>query len=280
MTVAEPRTLLADAVALVRRHWATRPRVGIILGSGLGALAASMRVDVELAAAAIPGCIAPTAPAHHGRWLCGTLEGVPAVVLDGRLHGYEGHTAEQTAFPVRVLAELGIEILVLTNACGGLNPQLRPGDVVVVDDHLNLTWDNPLVGATTNHPQGFPDLSQPYDHELAERALALARGQGFVAHRGVYAGVVGPNYETRAEYRLLRRIGADVVGMSTVAETIVAVQCGLRVLGLSVVTNVCLPDAPSTTTAEQVIAAASQALPRMRALVAETLAGLAATPSR
>ena len=190
------------------------------------------------------------------------------VAMDGRLHAYEGYTPAQVAFPVRVMHALGIELLIISNACGGMNPHFRSGDVMVVEDHINCTFGNPLAGphdprTGTRHP----DMSRPYDAQLIERTLAIARAQNIVAHRGVYVGVTGPNYETRAEYRYFRRIGGDAVGMSTVSEVIVAAQCGLRVLALSVVTNVCFPDHLAPATGQQVVSIAAAAEPKLRAIV-------------
>lgn len=266
----------AVAAATIGARWNRRPRVGIVLGSGLGSAIEPADVEAEFDFAELPGFAPATAPAHRGRCLCGTWQGVPLVAMEGRLHGYEGHSAVLTAFPVRVMAALGVEVLVLTNACGGMNPNYRAGDLMLVGDHVNLTFDNPLVGPTTNHAAGFPDLSCPYDRRLIEQAAAVARRQNFTAHQGVYVGVVGPNYETRAEYRFFRRLGGDAVGMSTVAEAIVAVQCRLRLLAVSIVTNVCLPDAPRAADGDAVICVASQSAPRLRAILAGVLAALAA----
>lgn len=262
------------AAATIRAQWPARPRVGIVLGSGLSSVIEQAEIVAELDFAEIPFFTAATAPGHRGRCVCGTLYGVPMVAMDGRSHGYEGHCAAQIAFPVRVMAALGVEVLVLTNACGGMNPNFCAGDLMLVSDHVNLTFDNPLVGATTNHPGGFPDLSCPYDAQLIEEAAAVARRENFTAHQGVYVGVVGPNYETRAEYRFFRRLGGDAVGMSTVAEVIVAAQCSLRVLAISVVTNVCLPDAPRTADGDVVIAVAHDAAPKLRAILRGILASL------
>lgn len=262
------------AAQTIRARWTDRPRAGIILGSGLGSVIEHVHIAAEIDFREIPGYTAATAPGHRGRLLCGVLAGVPLVAMDGRLHGYEGHPAAQVAFPVRVMAALGVEVLILTNACGGMNPHYQAGDLMLVSDHINLTFDNPLVGPTTNHPRGLPDLSCPYDPRLLVTAAAIARQRNIVAHRGVYVGVMGPNYETRAEYRFFRRLGGDAVGMSTVAEVIMAAHCGLRVLAMSVVTNVCLPDAPRTANGDAVIATAQESAPRLQAIVSGILAGL------
>jgi purine-nucleoside phosphorylase len=257
------------AVSAIRKQWTGRPRVGLILGTGLGNLAATVAVETCIDFESLPHFPRATALSHRGRWICGTLAGVQVVVMDGRLHGYEGYSAAQIAFPVRVMSELGAKLLIVSNACGGLNPNFRASDVMVVDDHINLTGDNPLVGPhDLNLGVGYPDMSCPYDPRLIACALSIARREGVVAHRGVYVGVKGPNYETRAEYRFLRRIGGDAVGMSTVPEVIVAAQCGLRVLALSVVTNVCSPDRLLSTDGNRVVTVAQSAEPSVRAIVA------------
>jgi purine-nucleoside phosphorylase len=256
------------AASAIRKQWTGRPRAGLILGTGLGNLAATVAVETCIDFDSLPHFPRATAISHRGRWICGTLAGVPVVVMDGRPHGYEGYSAAQIAFPVRVMRELGAKLLIVSNACGGLNPNFRASDVMVVDDHINLTGDNPLVGPhDLNLGVGYPDMSCPYDPRLIACALSIARREGIVAHRGVYVGVKGPNYETRAEYRFLRRIGGDAVGMSTVPEVIVAAQCGLRVLALSVVTNVCSPDRLLSTDGNRVVAVAQSAEPSVRAIV-------------
>ena len=263
---ASNRQQLDRAVQAIRNRWTGQPRVGIILGTGLGGLARQIDIDVCLNYAAIPHFPTSTAPGHRGQLVCGRLCGVPVVAMDGRVHLYEGYTPAEVAFGVRVMAALGIDLLIVSNACGGMNPGYRPGDVMVLDDHINFTFGNPLVRP---HPKGVdcPDMSRPYDPRLIARALAIARRNNFVAHRGVYVGVTGPNYETRAEYRMFRRIGGDAVGMSTVPEVIMAVQSCLRVLALSIVTNICFPDRLQPADARQVIDVAAAAEPKLRAIV-------------
>jgi len=259
---------ITAASAAISRRWNHRPSVGIILGSGLGGVTASIADPVVIPYAEIPHFAASTAPEHAGRLVCGMLEGVPVVVMEGRMHAYEGYPLAQITLPVRVLKHLGASLLIVTNACGGLNPQFRTGDLMVIDDHINLMNDNPLVGINDERlgPR-FPDMSAPYTPALIDAALAVARREDFVAHRGVYVAVTGPNLETRAEYRFLRGIGADVVGMSTVPEVIVAVHAGLKVLGVSVVTDMCLADALEAATLEKIIAVARGAEPKLRAIV-------------
>jgi purine-nucleoside phosphorylase len=193
--------------------------------------------------------------------------------MEGRFHAYEGYTHRQITFPVRVMRALGAELLVVSNACGCMNPQFALGDIVVIEDHINLMGGNPLIGVNDDQlgPR-FPDMVEPYDRRLVDRALEIARRENFAAHKGVYVAVTGPNLETRAEYRFLRTIGADVVGMSTVPEVIVAVHAGMRVLGLSIITDICLPDALKPADIDEILATAAQAEPNLRKIVLGVLA--------
>jgi purine-nucleoside phosphorylase len=264
---------IVQATDVIRAHWGGRPHAGIILGTGLGSLAAQIQTEATLDYAAIPHFPRSTSVGHTGRLVCGTLQGMPIVAMEGRFHAYEGYSQRQITFPIRVMRALGAELLVVSNACGGMNPHYSQGDIVVIDDHINLMNDNPLIG-TNDDSLGprFPDMSRPYDPVLIRRALEIARRENFVAHRGVYAAVTGPNLETRAEYRFLRTIGADVVGMSTVPEVIVAVHAGMRVLGLSIVTDLCFPDALKPGNIEDIIATANEAEPKLRKIVLGVLA--------
>ena len=259
---------ITEAVSFLRSRWDVAPKVGIILGSGLGGAAAAITDRVVIPYDEIPHFARSTAHGHSGQLVCGMLEGVPVVVMEGRQHAYEGYPLSQITFPVRVLKRLGAELLIVTNACGGLNPQYRSGDLMVIEDHINLLGDNPLIGINDERlgPR-FPDMSAPYTPRLVDEALEVARRENFVAHRGVYVAVTGPNLETRAEYRFLRTIGADVVGMSTVPEVLVAVHSSLEVLGISVITDMCLPDALEAATVEQILATARAAEPKLRAIV-------------
>jgi len=257
-----------EATQAVRKAWSGEPRAGIILGSGLGSVAHAMEVEEKIDYADLPHFPRSTAVGHHGRLLCGSLAGVPVVAMQGRAHCYEGHSAEQATLPVRVMNALGIELLVVSNAAGGLNPNFAAGDVMVIDDHINLLNRNPLVGVNDDSlgPR-FPDMNAPYDRQLGDRALAVARREDFVCHRGVYIAMLGPTYETRAEIRMLRQFGGDAVGMSTVPEVIVAAHAGIRVLGLSTITNVCSPDVPHEASGEAVVAMAETARDKLRAIV-------------
>jgi purine-nucleoside phosphorylase len=264
---------IAQATDVIRAHWGGRPRAGIVLGTGLGSLAGQIQTEATLDYAAIPHFPRSTSLSHTGQLVCGTLQGMPVVAMEGRFHAYEGYTHRQITFPIRVLRALGAELLVVSNACGGMNPHYSPGDIVVIDDHINLMNDNPLIGRNDDSlgPR-FPDMSRPYDPVLIRRALEIARREDFVVHRGVYVAVTGPNLETRAEYRFLRTIGADVVGMSTVPEVIVAIHAGMRVLGLSIVTDVCFPDSLKPANIEDIIATANEAEPKLRKIVLGVLA--------
>lgn len=259
---------IEEAVALIRSRFATAPQVGIILGTGIGPLAEQIDVEASIDYEEIPHFLKSTATGHRGRLVCGRLAGVPVVAMEGRFHAYEGYAMSQITLPVRVMKALGCELLVVTNACGGMNPNYARGDIMLIDDHINMLGSNPLVGINDDRlgPR-FPDMSRPYDPELVDLALAIARREDFVAHKGVFVAVLGPNLETRAEYRFLRMIGADVVGMSTVPEVIVAVHCGLRVLGCSIVTDICLPDALAAVDVAEIIAAANEAEPKLRKII-------------
>jgi len=260
---------IETAVAAVRSRTSHRPEVGIILGTGLGGLAGEIAVEAEVPYGEIPGFPLSTVESHAGRLLLGRLGGKPVVAMQGRFHRYEGYDLHQVTFPVRVLHALGARTLVVSNACGGMHPLWGPGDLVLLSDHINLLGDNPLVGPNDDRlgPR-FPDMSAPYDPELRRLAGAIALEQGTVLREGVYVAVPGPNLETRAEYRMLRGIGADVVGMSTVPEVIVAVHQGMRVVGISIITDQCLPDALEPADIGRIIATASRAEPRLTRLIA------------
>ena len=262
----------------IRGRWSVRPRVGLILGTGLGDYANHIDADVAIPFAELPYFQEATALGHAGKIVCGQVGGVDVVAMQGRLHLYEGHSPQTVTLPVRVMKSLGVETLIVSNAAGGLRPGLATGDVMILSDQINLTWCNPLHGSNDDElgPR-FPDMSSPYDPQLTELAMQTARSEGFLCHQGVYAGLTGPTYETRAEYRMLRRLGADLVGMSTVPEVIVAVHSGMRVLGISTVTNLCRPDTLESTSGHQVQAAAERAAPRIRTLVEAVITSYASS---
>ena len=262
-----------EAVAKIREHCDESPHAGIILGTGLGGLVEQIEVEATLDYAEIPHFPTSTAVSHAGRLVCGKLNGLPVMAMEGRFHMYEGYPLKQITLPVRVFKAMGASLLVVSNACGGMNPNYQCGDIMVIEDQINLMGDNPLIGINDDRlgPR-FPDMCEPYEQALVDRALSIARAEDIVAHKGVFVAVAGPNLETRAEYRFLRTIGADVVGMSTVPEVLVAVHCGLRVVGFSIVTDMCLPDALKPANVEEIIAVANETQPRLCRLVAGVLA--------
>jgi purine-nucleoside phosphorylase len=268
-------TAIDAAVAAVRARFTPRPEVAIILGTGLGGLAAEVDVDVAIEYGELPGFPLSTVESHAGRLLCGTLGGKTVVAMQGRFHRYEGYSLQQVTFPVGVMRALGARTLIVSNAGGGLNPLWAAGDLMLIADHINLLGDSPLIGPNDDlvGPR-FPDMSSSYAPALRALASRVAFDRQIALREGVYVAVAGPNLETRAEYRFLRAIGADVVGMSTVPEVMVAIHQGMRVLGFSIVTDMCLPDALAPATVENIIAVANRAEPKLTMLVQGVLAAL------
>lgn len=262
-----------DAVTYLREKWDGQPHAGIILGTGLGSLVEQIDVAATIDYTDIPHFPRSTALSHAGRLVCGTLAGLPVMAMEGRLHMYEGYTLQQVTLPVRVFRAMGAGLLVVSNACGGMNPNFGLGDIMMIDDHINLMGDNPLIGINDDRlgPR-FPDMSEPYCRQLVERGLRVARREDIVAHKGVFVAVSGPNLETAAEYRFLRTIGADAVGMSTVPETLVAIHGGMRVVGFSCITDMCLPDALKPADAHEIVAVAKAAEPKLTKMVMGVLA--------
>lgn len=245
----------------------------LLFGSGLGAIARGMQVEKALPYAEIPGFAPTTLSFHNGRLLFGKVAGKPVVAMDGRLHCYEGYTMAQVAFPVRVMKRLGAERLLLTNISGGLNPEFHTGDIVVITDHINLMGGNPLVGPNDDRlgPR-FPDMSQPYSRRLIEITERVALDLRMLLKRGVYAGLLGPSFETRAEYRMLRVLGADLVGMSSIPEVITAVHARMEVLGLSLVTDECFPECLKPLEVPEVLKVAEQGASQLAALIGAVIA--------
>ena len=264
---------IEEAVNYIRQQWKETPHAGIILGTGLGSLAEKIEDAVSIDYGDIPNFPKSTALSHKGRLVCGTLNGLPVVAMEGRVHMYEGYPLKDITLPIRVMKALGADLLVCSNAVGGLNPYYRKGDVMVIEDQINLMGDNPLIGINDDRlgPR-FPDMCEPYCQKLIDRALRIAWSENIVAHKGVLVAVAGPNLETRAEYRFLRTIGSDVVGMSTIPEVIVAVHAGMRVVGFSVVTDLCFPDALEPADANEIVKVANEAEPRLTKLVLGILA--------
>ena len=259
---------IATAVGVIRQRTALEPDVGIILGTGLGGLARDIAVETTIEYPDIPGFPSSTVESHVGRLLFGALGGKRVVAMQGRFHYYEGYDMAQITFPVRVMKSLGARGLLVSNACGGLNPHYAPGDIMVITDHINMLGTNPLIGLNEDSlgPR-FPDMSEPYTHALIALARDIAMENRIPLQQGVYVAWPGPCLETRAEYRMLRTLGADVVGMSTVPEVIAAVHMGMQVLGLSVVTDSCFPDALEPVDISKIIAIAEKAEPKLTLLM-------------
>jgi len=268
----DTRMVVAKAASVVHGFCKRRPSVGIILGTGLGKLAQHVKKKTVIPYEEIPHFPQTTVASHAGELVIGNVAGRTVAMLSGRFHYYEGYSMKEVTLPVRVLKALGAKTLIISGAVGGMDPQYRRGDLVVVEDHINLMGDNPLIGPNDERlgPR-YPDMCAPYDRKLIDLTLKEALKAGVRCHAGVYVGVAGPNLETRAEYRFLRTIGADVVGMSVVPETIAAVHAGMRVLGLTVVTDLCLPDALKPANIEEIVKAANAAEPAMSALVEKVI---------
>lgn len=266
---------IEESSLVIKKKVSTAPRVGIILGTGLGNLARQIEGASTIPYSDIPNFPYSTVESHAGQFICGRLSGVPVVAMEGRFHLYEGYTLEQVTFPVRVMKRLGIETLIVTNACGGLNHLHEKGDICIIEDHINLMGVNPLIGPNDpNLGPRFPDMWQPYDAKLIALAEAVALKKGIRVQRGVYAAMTGPCLETRAEYRMLKLLGADTIGMSTVPEVIVAVHSGLKVLGMSVITDICLADALEPVNISEIIAVANEAGPKIEEILTGVLSGL------
>jgi purine-nucleoside phosphorylase len=268
--MSELRKKIHEAGNLLKTKTKTQPEIGIILGTGLGALAKEIQAEVIVPYQEIPHFPLSTVESHAGRLIFGKLgqNKKSVMVMQGRFHYYEGYSMQQITFPVRVMKALGCHTLLISNACGGMNPLYVPGDLMIMTDHINLLGDNPLIGPNDDElGLRFPDMSEPYTRSLIALAEQIALEEKIRVQRGVYVAVAGPNLETRAEYRFLRAIGADVVGMSTVPEVIVAVQSGMKVLGISVVTDACLPDALEPADIGKILRIAAEAEPRLTLLM-------------
>ncbi len=263
---------IQEAVAVIRGRWSKKADVGIVLGTGLGALAERIDADVVIPYEELPHFARSTVETHAGKLILGVLEGKNVVAMQGRFHYYEGYSAKEITFPIRVMKALGAETLVVSNACGGMNPQFKPGDVMLIEDHINMLGCNPLIGVNDDRlgPR-FPDMCEPYSKELIAKAQQVALDAGIMTQKGVYVAVAGPNLETRAQYRFFRAIGADVVGMSTVPEVVVAVHAGMKVLGFSIITDMGLADALEPVNIERILQNAAEAEPKMNAIICGVL---------
>jgi purine-nucleoside phosphorylase len=271
-STSDLKETINEATQFIRGRTKVLPQVGIILGTGLGSLADAINVDAKIPYEEIPHFPVSTVESHTGRLILGELSGQSVVAMQGRFHYYEGYDLKQVTFPVRVMKALGTNTLVVSNACGGLNPQFKSGDVVIITDHINLQGSNPLYGPNDESlgPR-FPDMCNCYDPELITLAENVALNLGLKLHKGVYVAVGGPNLETAAEYRFLRFIGADVVGMSTVPEVIVARHQGMRVLGFSLITDMGLPDALGPMNMEKILATAAKSEPLLKDIMTRVI---------
>ncbi|MEN8246245.1 MAG: purine-nucleoside phosphorylase [Thermodesulfobacteriota bacterium] len=264
-----------EATAFVQQYFSKKPVIGVLTGTGLGASAQSLAAEMVLDYADIPHFPVSTVVSHPGRLVAGTLAGRPAVVFQGRFHLYEGYSPREVAFPVRVLQKLGTEHLIVTNAAGGLNLDFKAGDVMLIRDHINLTGANPLVGANnTDWGDRFPDMSRAYSRALAQSAASICRDRHISLRQGVYAGLLGPSLETPAEIRFLKTIGADAVGLSTIQEVIAAAHAGMKILGLSIITNINDPDNPAPASIAAILDVANQAAPVVDRIVTELVDSL------
>lgn len=273
--MSELRQHIDEAVGYIRKHTRMRPEIGIILGTGLGGLVKEIRKEIVLDYDEIPHFPVSTVESHHGKLIFGTLGNKKVVAMQGRFHRYEGYSLQQVTFPVRVMSQkvgLGVKTLLISNAAGGMNPHFRRGDIMLITDHINLLGDNPLIGPNDEElgPR-FPDMSEPYSRKLTQLAEEVALRLRIKIQRGVFVAVTGPNLETRAEYRFLRFIGADAVGMSTVPENIVANHMGMQVLGFSIITDECFPDSLKPVNVEEIIAIASKAEPKLTKIMKEVV---------
>jgi len=266
------REQIAEAVQAIRTHSDLEPKAGLILGTGLGDVSDAIENAVHIHYSDIPGFATSTAESHSGELVMGTVKGTPVVTMKGRLHFYEGYSMQDVAFPVRVMRALGAETLIASNAVGGMNPLFQAGDIMLVTDHINFMGDNPLVGANDEElgPR-FPDMSDPYDAGLRAVVEEIALEEKIPLRQGVFVAVAGPNLETRAEYRMLRQLGADVVGMSLIPENIVAVHGGMKMVALSVITDECFPEALKPVDIEKILAVAAGAEPVLKKLVTRLL---------
>lgn len=270
--MSDLKVRIKEATRAIRRVSDTRPVAAIVLGTGLGGIANGIKSAKRIAYEDIPHFPTSTVDAHAGELIIGKLAGKPIVALSGRFHYYEGHSMQEVTFPIRVAKALGVKTLVVSNASGGMNPQFRAGDLMLITDHINFMGDNPLIGPNDDSvgPR-FPDMCEPYTQSLRDLAETIALKKGIHLQKGVYLGCPGPCLETKAEYRLMRMLGADTVGMSTVPEVIVAVHSGLKVLGFSIITDECFPDALKPVNIAKIIKTAENAEPKLTKLVTACL---------
>ena len=268
-------TKINEAVAYIQNSYPVKPLVGVVLGSGLGSFTEEMKIEKEIAYSDIPHFPVSTVEGHDGKLIFGELGGKKIVVMMGRLHCYEGYTPQEVVFPVRVMKFLGITTILISNAAGGMNPGFKVGDLMVIRDHISLFIINPLLGKNTETlgPR-FPDMSAPYSKHLIDKVKTIAAGENILLKEGIYCGVTGPTFETRAEYKLLHIVGGDAVGMSTVQEVIAAVHLGLEVFAMSVITDLGIREEENKITHAEVLQAAKEAEPKLTHIFKELIAGL------
>lgn len=270
--ISRIKQYVEEAVEFLKSKVNFRPEIGIVLGTGLGKLIDEIHIEDEINYQDIPNFPVSTVESHEGRLIFGKLSGKNIIAMQGRFHYYEGYTMQQITLPIRVMKYLGVEKLIISNACGLLNPNFELGGIMLIDDHINLIGDNPLIGI--NHEEfgpRFVDMSEPYSKRLLEIAEKTAVDEKIKVHKGVYAAMSGPSLETRAEYRFLRTIGADVIGMSTIPENIVANQMDMEVMGVSIITDECFPDSLEPTDISKIIAVAEKAEPKLAKLISKVV---------
>ncbi len=266
---------LEETKAVIREKSSKEYSVGIVLGTGLGGLVNDIDIDFVIDYSELPHFVQSTVESHKGKLIFGKLNNKDVVVMQGRFHYYEGYTMQEIVYPIRLMKKLGVENLIISNACGGMNPLYRRSDLMIINDHINLLGDNPLIGKNEDElgPR-FPDMSEPYDKKLIELAEQIALENQIKVHQGSYVAVSGPNLETKAEYRFLRNIGADVVGMSTIPECIAANHMGIKVFGMSIVTDECFPEALKPVSLKEILEAADRAEPKMTKIIKELVGRL------
>ena len=268
------KSQITETAQFLKKKYSSKPLAGIVLGTGLNSLVENIEDAVSLPYDSIPNFVTSTVEFHKGKLIFGTIKGVPVVIMQGRFHYYEGYSMQQITFPIRVMKELGVQYLLLSNAAGGINPDYKKGDLIITEDHINLLPDNPLRGLSTDFGNRFVDMSQPYDFDLQKKIEISFTKENIKIKKGVYVSVMGPNLETRAEYRWLKNMGADMVGMSTVPEVIVANQLGIKCAAISVITDECDPDNLQPVNIAEIIEVAGKADKKLSKIFSEVIADL------
>ena len=268
------KSQITETAQFLQKKYSSKPLVGIVLGTGLNSLVENIEDTVSIHYDSIPNFVTSTVEFHKGKLIFGTIKGVPVVIMQGRFHYYEGYSMQQITFPIRVMKELGVQYLLLSNAAGGINPDYKKGDLIITEDHINLLPDNPLRGLSTDFGNRFVDMSQPYDFDLQKKIEISFTKENIKIKKGVYVSVMGPNLETRAEYRWLKNMGADMVGMSTVPEVIVANQLGIKCAAISVITDECDPDNLQPVNIAEIIEVAGKADKKLSKIFSEVIADL------